>query len=268
MAEGKKSFIAYTDWKETFDSLPDDKAGQLIKHLFAYVSDENPQTDDILINAVFANIKQQLKRDLKKWESTSSQRTEIGRLGGIKSGEARRTKTKQTKQLVKSGSKTKQTKQLVKSGSKTKQNEHDTVTDTVKEDIKKGSEIKISVPSKIDFLDIVIEEFKRLYEESNELPYAVINKGKERAATGKLLAQYKISHPDHNSNETIEGLSLYFDKVVNINDPWLRANMTLPILMSKFNEVNNILRNGKSTSNKGGSDKEFFNVVSQRLTGK
>lgn len=255
MAEGKKSFIAYTDWKETFDSLPDDKAGQLIKHLFAYVSDENPQTDDILINAVFANIKQQLKRDLKKWESTSSQRTEIGRLGGIKSGEARRTKTKQTKQLV-------------KSGSKTKQNEHDTVTDTVKEDIKKGSEIKISVPSKIDFLDIVIEEFKRLYEESNELPYAVINKGKERAATGKLIAQYKIAHPDHNSNETIEGLSLYFDKVVNINDSWLRANMTLPILMSKFNEVNNILRNGKSTNNKGGSDKEFFNVVSQRLTGK
>ena len=257
MAEGKKSFIAYTDWKETFDSLPDDKAGQLIKHLFAYVSDENPQTDDILINAVFANIKQQLKRDLKKWESTSSQRTEIGRLGGIKSGEARRTKTKQTKQLV-------------KSGSKTKQNEHVTVTvtDIVKEDIKKGSEIKISVPSNIDFLDLVIEEFKRLYEESNELPYAVINKGKERAATGKLIAQYKIAHPDHNSNETVEGLSLYFDKVVNINDSWLRANMTLPILMSKFNEVNNILRNGKSTSNKGGSDKEFFSVIKGQLSGR
>ena len=134
--------------------------------------------------------------------------------------------------------------------------------------IKKGSEIKISVPSKEDFLDLVIEEFKRLYEESNELPYAVINKGKERAATGKLIAQYKIAHPDHNSNETVEGLSLYFDKVVNINDSWLRANMTLPILMSKFNEVNNILRNGKSTSNKGGSDKEFFSVIKGQLSGR
>ena len=46
MAENKKSFIAYVDWKETFCSLPDDKAGQLVKHLFAYVSDENPKTDD------------------------------------------------------------------------------------------------------------------------------------------------------------------------------------------------------------------------------
>ena len=99
MAENKKSFIAYVDWKETFDSLPDEKAGQLVKHLFAYVSDENPETDDILIKAVFANIKHQLKRDLKKWESLSAQRTEIGRLGGIKSGKTR-SKMKQTKQMV------------------------------------------------------------------------------------------------------------------------------------------------------------------------
>jgi hypothetical protein len=120
MAENKKSFIAYVDWKETFDSLPDDKAGQLVKHLFAYVSDENPETEDILITAVFANIKQQLKRDLRKWEGISLQRAEVGRLGGIKSGEARQSKTKQTKQML-------------NSRSKTKQNEHDTVNvnDTV-----------------------------------------------------------------------------------------------------------------------------------------
>jgi len=73
MAEGKKSFTAYCDWKDTFDSLPDDKAGQLIKHLFAYVNDENPNTDDILIKAVFAQIKATLKRDLKKWEAKREQ---------------------------------------------------------------------------------------------------------------------------------------------------------------------------------------------------
>jgi hypothetical protein len=112
MAENKKSFIAYTDWKETFDSLPDEKAGQLIKHLFAYVNDENPCSTDILIIAVFANIKQQLKRDLKKWEGTSKIRSDIGKKGGVKSGESRRSK---------------QTKQMLKKRSKTKQNEHDTV---------------------------------------------------------------------------------------------------------------------------------------------
>ena len=71
MAENKKSFTAYCDWNSTFNSLPDDKAGQLIKHLFAYVNDENPISNDLLINAVFANIKATLKRDLVKWNEKS-----------------------------------------------------------------------------------------------------------------------------------------------------------------------------------------------------
>lgn len=147
--ENKKSFIAYVDWKETFDSLPDDKAGQLIKHLFAYVNDENPQTDDILIKAVFANIRQQLKRDLKKWEHTSTQRSDIGRLGGIKSGEARRSKTKQTKQLL-------------YSRSKTKQNEHDTVNVNVNDNVNVISKEKKK--DKFDF-SFVEDEWKGLFFE-------------------------------------------------------------------------------------------------------
>jgi hypothetical protein len=86
MAENKKSFIAYSDWKETFDALPDEKAGQLIKHIFAYVNDENPTTDDVLINAVFVNIRNTLKRDLKKWELQYSQRVNAGK----KSAEVRK----------------------------------------------------------------------------------------------------------------------------------------------------------------------------------
>lgn len=84
MAEGKKSFTAYCDWKGTFDALPDEKAGQLIKHLFAYVNDENPISNDLLINAVFANIKATLKRDLKKWESERELNSRSGRIGNLK----------------------------------------------------------------------------------------------------------------------------------------------------------------------------------------
>lgn len=73
MAQGKKSFTAYCDWKETFDALPNEKAGELIKHIFAYVNDQDPQTDDLLIKAVFAQIKATLKRDLKKWEAKREQ---------------------------------------------------------------------------------------------------------------------------------------------------------------------------------------------------
>ena len=82
MAENKKSFIMYCDWAETFNCLPDDKAGELIKHIFKYVNDEDPQTEDVLINAVFANIKNQLKRDLKKYEEFIERQTRNGQKGG------------------------------------------------------------------------------------------------------------------------------------------------------------------------------------------
>ena len=86
MATGKKSFIAYADWKLTFDELPNEDAGKLIKHIFAYVNDEDPETDSILIKAVFANIKTTLKRDLEKWDGQRQQRVEAG----IKSAEIRK----------------------------------------------------------------------------------------------------------------------------------------------------------------------------------
>jgi len=79
MAQDKKSFIAYSDWKNIFDELPNEDAGALIKHIFAYVYDENPISDSVLIRAVFANIKTTLKRDLEKWDSQLQQRSEAGK---------------------------------------------------------------------------------------------------------------------------------------------------------------------------------------------
>ena len=79
MAENKKSFIAYSDWKEIFDELPNEDAGALIKHIFAYVNDEAPVSDSLLIRAVFANIKTTLKRDLLKWDSQLEQRKDAGK---------------------------------------------------------------------------------------------------------------------------------------------------------------------------------------------
>jgi len=84
MADGKNSFIFYCDWQATFESLPDDKAGQLIKHLLAYVNDQDPQTDDLLIKAVFAQLKATLKRDLKKYEERTNKKSEGGREGNLK----------------------------------------------------------------------------------------------------------------------------------------------------------------------------------------
>jgi hypothetical protein len=96
MATGKKSFVLYCDLIHTITKMPSDKAGDLFKHILAYVNDENPITNDLIIELTFEPIKQQLKRDLDKWENEiKPQRSEAGRLGGLKSGEARRSKLKQ-----------------------------------------------------------------------------------------------------------------------------------------------------------------------------
>ena len=86
MAEGKKSFVLYSDQRTIIDMLSDEKAGKLLKHMFAYVNDENPVSDDPLILLAFEPIKLQMKRDLIKWKSTKEVRSEAGKA----SAEARR----------------------------------------------------------------------------------------------------------------------------------------------------------------------------------
>lgn len=84
MAENKKGFVLYADQKSIIDMLPNEKAGELIKHIFAYVNDENPVNDDPLILMAFEPIKLQLKRDLIKWEDTRSKRSKAGTISAEK----------------------------------------------------------------------------------------------------------------------------------------------------------------------------------------
>ena len=82
MAENKKSFVAYCDWQETFEELSDEEAGKLVKHLFNYVNDKNPETSDKLTKMCFIPIKQSLKRDLKKYEKYVHKQSVNGKRGG------------------------------------------------------------------------------------------------------------------------------------------------------------------------------------------
>lgn len=92
----KKSFIFYSDWIDTFKELPKDKGYDLLMHILSYVNDENPKTDDFIIKALFANMKNTLKRDLQKWEEQRKQRSEAGK----KSAEIRRTKFNERSTVV------------------------------------------------------------------------------------------------------------------------------------------------------------------------
>ena len=209
----KKSFIAYIDWQDTFNALPDEKAGQLIKHLFAYVNEENPQTDDVLINAVFANIKQSLKRDLQKYEEIKRKRSAAGKVSANK------------RQHVSTHV---ESVQQTATNSTDNVNDNDNDNDNVKK--KEG-----------DFIAQVINTFTEVHGD-----YTVVNKGKERAAAGKLVNLYKKKFPDADTQEVLIGLRQYFRRCVEIKNEWLRNNMSLPIIVSKFNEINKTLKNEKT----------------------
>lgn len=86
MAENKTSFVLYSDQRTLINLLSNEQAGILLKHIFAYVNDENPICEDQLITIAFEPIKQQFKRDLVKWERTKEGRSAAGKA----SAEARR----------------------------------------------------------------------------------------------------------------------------------------------------------------------------------
>jgi len=84
MAQNKKGFILYADLIHTVGKLSDEQAGILFKHILSYVNDESPTTEDVLIQIAFEPIKQQLKRDLKHWESIREKRSKAGKISAEK----------------------------------------------------------------------------------------------------------------------------------------------------------------------------------------
>lgn len=113
MAENKKSVLLYCDIIHTVKELTDQEAGRLFKHYLAYINDLNPTPLDKLTQIVFEPIKQNLKRDLKKWNEISDKRSESGRIAGLKSAELRRTKSNQIQPNVEISTKSNQIQQVI-----------------------------------------------------------------------------------------------------------------------------------------------------------
>ena len=82
MAENKKSFLLYCDIQHTVKKLSNEQAGELFKHILSYVNDENPTTENVIIDLVFEPIKQALKRDLRRYESICQRNSDNGKKGG------------------------------------------------------------------------------------------------------------------------------------------------------------------------------------------
>ena len=110
----------------------------------------------------------------------------------------------------------------------------------------------------MDFIDRIVQQFVEAHGD-----YIVVNKGKEREAAGKLLGIYKKKFPSANSEETLSSLRAYFNACVNIGDSWLHDNMSLSIIISKFNEINNYLKNGKHKGT-GATDAELIELFATK----
>ena len=139
---------------------------------------------------------------------------------------------------------------------------NDQQTTNNKQEYKEGEEVKNirSNPSKSgDFIDEIIEMFVMAHGS-----YEIINRGQERQAAGKLLNKYKEKHPAATSEEVLVGLRKYFDSCLNINDDWLRMNMSLPIIISKFNQINKILKNGGIKKSRGASDIDIAELYASK----
>jgi len=93
MAKDKKSFILYMDQRGIFDKLSDEQAGKLIKHIFSYCADENPEAE-FIIDIAFEGIRQALKRDLRKYNVYIDKQ----RINGAKGGRPKKPKETQKTQ--------------------------------------------------------------------------------------------------------------------------------------------------------------------------
>ena len=79
MAKDKKGFILYADLIKVVSKLPNETAGKLFKIILSYVNDLEVSIDDLLLEIAFEPIKNQLKRDLVKFEQVKSKRSDAGK---------------------------------------------------------------------------------------------------------------------------------------------------------------------------------------------
>jgi len=156
MAENKKSFLLYCDQIHLFEELTDDEAGRLVKHIFRYVNDQNPDAPDRITKLSFEPIKHQLKRDLIKYTSKVEQAREAGKASA------------KAKRLAREAFISQRTLTDVNGRQRTSTKSTDTVTDNgivtdiviVKEKKNTGAS---EAPSEMDFLAYYESELSALF---------------------------------------------------------------------------------------------------------
>jgi hypothetical protein len=143
MAEFKKSFVLYADLIHTVQKMPKDNQADLFMSILRYVNDEKFTVDSFVVELVFEPIKQQLKRDLVKWEGICQRRSIAGIKGGLKSGETRKNKANEASASFASQEKTREANEAdndnVNDNDNDNVNDNDIISKEIKEKLKNES---------------------------------------------------------------------------------------------------------------------------------
>ena len=140
----KNSFVLYNEYKEQFELLSYEEAGQLIMAIFEYTeTGVAPELNGMVLMA-FAFIKKQLDRDAEKYEKTVEKRKEAGKNGGAPKGNGNA--KKQAKQANGCFDEQKQAKQANGYFEKQKQaKQPDNVDVNVNEDVDVDEDVDVNV---------------------------------------------------------------------------------------------------------------------------
>lgn len=218
MAENKKGFVLYADLIHTVKKLPDKKAGQLLKIILSYVNDENPKVDDLIINIAFEPIKQQLKRDLQKWETIRVKRSEAGKISAEKRKQQKATNSTNVESVEQ-----KATNSTVKDTVK--------VTDTVKEKV-----IKDNTGKQKSLHSILQNDFLKYYKWLKKEDFCW--SAKEGTNLKSLITKLKFSIKNNNHEPTDENIQATFQKILkSIKDKWILEKLSPSIINSQYNEI-------------------------------
>lgn len=86
----KRGFIVYATLEEQLAFLSDAQVGQLFRAMFVHFRGEEPVLEDLMVRMTYTGVRTIMDLDREKWERVREARRKAGRLGGIASGESRR----------------------------------------------------------------------------------------------------------------------------------------------------------------------------------
>lgn len=105
-----------------------------------------------------------------------------------------------------------------------------------------------------DFINYIILIWREEYKKLKGTDYYA-NK-KDRKAVGLLLLRFKDKHPKKSSEDMLEILRSYFREVLQIQDSYYSKNITLALLNSKINEINQYVLELRQVRKQQKGDKE------------